>query len=141
VLIQNDGGAPILGGFDGVVSTTSLFLNGRELDANYEGGAGEDLVLTRVGEPYETSASFFPVPATIAKGSEFEVTFLLFNFGPSSVTGAFAEIPIRPGLVFLGFDEPAGWDCDAPAIGTSGGVLACYRENWAQNHVDQCRFS
>ena len=131
-LIRNEGGGAIVGKFSAVPQGTPIFVFGEEFAVSYAGGVGDDdFVLTRSGEPYNTSASYFPPPATVAKDSEFEVTFLLFNLGSTDVAGPYAEIPILQGLVFAGFDALEGWNCVAPGIGTTGGGLVCDRATWA----------
>lgn len=53
-IIKNDGGSPVSGTFNGLINGAQFNSGGYFFRINYNGGAGNDVVLTLIGSPQET---------------------------------------------------------------------------------------
>jgi hypothetical protein len=87
-IINNDGGDPVVGIFAGLPEATTLMLGGLPFIISYQGGTGNDVVLTRVLSPSPPPPAISVLDVSVVEGDSgtIEAVFTLSLSEPSSQT-------------------------------------------------------
>jgi uncharacterized repeat protein (TIGR01451 family) len=63
-------------------------------------------------------------PSTLVAGTDVPYTIVLTNLGPDDASTVDLNDPIPPGMTFVSINQPGGFACSTPAVG-SGGTVDC----------------
>lgn len=117
------GATTLTGTFAGLPEGAVFFARGRRFSITYAGGAGHDVVVTRLSAaPADLSIALVSSPSVVAPGGTVTLTVTITNHGPGDapLVSVSADLPAQ--LLFQSVSAPAGFSCATPGTNASGQV-------------------
>jgi uncharacterized repeat protein (TIGR01451 family) len=116
------GATALSGTFARLPEGAAFVSGGRRFSITYTGGAGHDVVVTRLPAADADLAIAVAAPASVRPGGEATFTLTASNAGPADAPLPVVSLDLAPGFRFVLVSAPAGYACDTPGGGAAGQV-------------------
>ncbi len=117
------GATSLSGTFAGLPEGAVFTQSGRRFSITYKGGAGHDVVVTRLAAaPVDLAISATPSASTFSPGQSVTFTLVATNKGPSDAPNVVVTVDLPDGLGFESVSAPDGYKCAVPLVGEAGQV-------------------
>jgi uncharacterized repeat protein (TIGR01451 family) len=117
------GATSLSGTFAGLPEGAIFTASGRRFSITYKGGAGHDVIITRLAAAaVDLTITDTPSATTFSPGQAVTYTLVATNRGPSDAPNVSVTTDLPAGLGFQSVTAPAGYRCAVPPVGSSGQV-------------------
>lgn len=116
------GATALDGTFAGLPEGATFTSAGRRFSITYKGGAGHDVVVTRLPAADADLTIAIGAPASVAPGASATFSLTATNKGPNDAPSPVISLDLAPAFRFQSVAAPAGYACDTPGVGNAGQV-------------------